>query len=133
MANRDEAAVIDFLGNCWNSTFSIGNTATASVSASVTPAIKGRAHLTQLGWSVKNLSGSNSVTAVLEVRDASVAGTLLASWEIIVAAGTTQQDCYVLNIQGLRGKSLNMAFDVVRANLYTKVSAAGWIDSLGDG
>lgn len=129
MAYRDRALIIDSLGNNWNqSTIAPGVTASASVSV----AIKERIALTQLGWSMKNLTAANA-TAHLQVRDASIAGTILAQWEIVVAAGLTAQDSWVVNIKGLRGSPLYIGFNTAQASVGYGLSVAGWRDSLSDG
>ena len=129
MAAHDRALIIDSLGNGWTDSTAGAN---VTLTPGVTPAIKGRAHLTQLGWSMKNLTASNATT-VMTVRDASIAGTILGQWEIIVAAGVTGHDCWNPNIQGLRGNRLLGTFSTVQASVNYSLSLAGWIDTLGDG
>jgi hypothetical protein len=127
MAERDRALIIDSLGNCFNSsTRAAGVTASCSVS----PAATERAHLTAIGWSLKNLTAANA-TAVLQVTDASIGGTVLAQWEIIVPTGNSLQDSFSTNLQGLRGSPINVAFNTVQASLGQAVSISGYHDTLG--
>lgn len=129
MAQRADGLIIESLGNGWtNCTTGANVTVTCGTSA----AAKERIHLTQLGWSFKNLTGA-AATVALQVRDASVAGTLLAQWQIMVPNATTLQDSFFVNIQGLRGNPLYIATDTVVANLTQSLSTAGWRDTLGDG
>ena len=129
MSKRSDGLIIESLGNGWNMCTTGAN---VTVSCSVSPAIKARAHLTQLGWSIKNLTGAASTVAI-HVRDASIAGTILAQWQIMTANGATNQDTFAVNIQGLRGSPLNIATDTVVASLTLSINTAGWLDTLGDG
>ena len=129
MAYRDRALIIDSLGNNWNNTtYAAGVTASGTVSV----AAKERLALTQLGWSMKNLTAANA-TAHLQVRDASIAGTLLAQWEIVVAAGLTAHEAWKVDIHGLKGSSMYFGFNTAQASVSYGLSTAGWRDSLSDG
>lgn len=130
MAYRDRALIIDSLGNNWTAANApaAGATCVASV-----PAVKyARNHITQLGWSCRNAAAA-PFTASLAVRDASIAGTVLATWDIVVVNGTGQQDTFALNIKGLKNSALFVEFGTPAASVTQKVSAAGWVDSLSDG
>ncbi len=129
MAAHEKALIIDSLGNNWNAC-TVG--AGVTLSALVTPAVHARVALTQLGWSFINLTGANA-TVGIDVRDASIAGTVLAHWDVIVAAGVSGQDNWAVNMKGLRGSPLYIGFNTNQASVKASLSVAGWIDSLSDG
>ncbi len=130
MAFRDKSLIIDSLGNNWNATCSTA--AGTTCTASVVPAAKERIHLGQLGWSIRN-AGAAAYTATLNVRHASIAGTVIASWDIQAAAAGGLQDSWAVNLMGKRGVPLNVDFGTPAASVTQKVSIAGWRDTLSDG
>ena len=131
MANRDKALIIVSLGNNWNANNTTASGTTLAVS-SPTPAIKERIHLTQLGWSQRNVAAA-AYTSTLNVRHASVAGTVIASWDIIATLNASVQDTWVVNLMGKRGVPLVVDFGTPLASVTQKVSIAGWRDTLSDG
>ena len=130
MAFRDKALIIDSLGNNWNANSTPA--AGATCSASVTPAVKERIHLNQLGWSIRNAQAA-AYAATLNVRHASIGGTVIGSWDIQAAAGGGLQDSWAVNLMGKRGVPLNVDFGVPASSVTQKVSIAGWRDTLSDG
>ena len=130
MAAREAALIIDSLGNNWNA--NSAPTAGTTCTASVAPAAKGRVNLSVLGWSVRNATAAG-VTVTLSVRDASIAGTVLASWDMLVATASALTDTFYPQIRGLRGNAISVDFGAPAASVTQKVNIAGWFDSLGDG
>lgn len=124
MAIRDAGLIIDSLGHNFNVNASptSGTTCTASVAPSSGTT---RVMLTNLGWSLRNATGA-AYTATLNVRDASIAGTVLASWDIIIGTSSSLQDTWVVNVKGLRGRNLNVDFGAPASSITQKVSLAGW-------
>ncbi len=124
MARREEGLIIDSLGHSWNAQASpsAGTTCTCSVAPSSGLT---RVMLTNLGWSIRN-AGAAAFTATLNVRDASIAGTVLASWDMIVGAAASLQDTYPLSIKGIRGHNLSFDFGTPASSVTQKVSAMGW-------
>lgn len=85
-------------------------------------------------FSVKNLTAA-AATATLEVREASITGTVLASVDIIVAAGATFADCYSQwYIPATRGGTadyghLSVSMNTVQASVVQKINITGWLES----
>ena len=123
MANRSEGLITDSLIHLWNATHApaAGTTCTANSGA----VDKQKNVLTQLGWSIRNASAA-AVTATLSVRDASPAGTVLASWDTIVAVGGSQLDTFGVNLLSSRGVPIYVDFGTPVASVTQKVSIAGW-------
>lgn len=131
MAQRDRALIIDSLGNNWNAYNTTASGTTLAVS-SPTPAAKERIHLTQIGWSERNVAAA-TYTSTLSVRHASINGTVVASWDILPAVGASLQDSWVVNIMGKKGVPISVDFGTPLASVTQKVSIAGWRDTLSDG
>ena len=129
MAYRDRALIIDSLGNNWNATGTTAAGTTVAVS-SPTPAAKERIHLNQLGWSIRN-AGAAAYTATLNVRGAGA--TVIAAWDIQVAAAASLQDSWAVNLMGKRGAAMTVDFGTPAASIVQRVSVAGWRDTLSDG
>src|SRR5581483_3519490 len=108
MAFRDKALIIDSLGNNWSANNTTASGTTLAVS-SPTPAAKERIHMTQLGWSERNAAAA-AYTSTLNVRHASIGGTVVASWDIIAALGVSVQDTWVVNLMGKKGVPLVVDF-----------------------
>ena len=129
MSNRSAGLVVDFYATRFNATHApaAGTTCTASVSA-VNPSAK--VNLATIGFSVRNHLAA-STTFTLSVRDASIAGTVLASWDWFLAAGTSATDTWNdCKIQGLRGNAIVAEFGAPNASVVQKVTIAGWHDAL---
>lgn len=131
MAYRDRALLIDSLGNKWNASNTTATGTTLAVS-SPTPAAKERIHMTMLGWAIRNAAAA-TYTATLNVRQASIGGTVIASWDILPAVGASLQDSWAVDIMGKRGVPLSVDFGTPLASVTQKVSIAGWKDGLSDG
>jgi hypothetical protein len=105
------------------------NTGFANISA------RQRTILEAIVFSVKNLTAAAS-TVVMEVREASITGTVLASVEIVTAAGATTADCYsqwyVPASRGVPGTAygnLSISFNTVQASVVAKLNTCGWLES----
>ena len=123
MANRSEGLIVDSLIHLWNATSApaAGTTCVANSGA----VDRQKNVLTQLGWSIRNVSAA-AYTATLNVRDASPAGTVLASWDMIVGTNSAQLDTFGVNILSSRGVPIYVDFGTPAASVTQKVSIAGW-------
>lgn len=125
MAFRDRGLIIDSLGhNVFNTTTVTNVTCSASLAPSAGVGTS-KLTLTQLGWSIRNLTAA-AYTATISVRAASIAGTVLASWDVMPAANGFALDNFVTNIKGAQGQTLNVDFSPQAASVYMKLSIAGW-------
>ena len=132
MAKKADELIIDSLSNNWqvNHAPSAGTTCTASVQPTMAGSHE-RLHLTQLGWSIRNVSAA-AYTATLSVRDATIGGAVLGTWDIVIASNTGLQDSWAVNMIGLKGNALNIDFGTPAASVTQKVSAAGWRNQSAD-
>lgn len=127
MANKADALFADYLYERWSATNApnAGTTCVANVGVAGMPAYN-RNIIESLSFSARNVTAA-SVTLTLSVRAATIAGTTLASWDFILAANASIQDCYAqLNIPAPRGQDLFVEFGTPAASVTQKVSIAGW-------
>lgn len=124
MAIRDAGLIIDSLGHNFNKVGNpnAGTTCTVSVAPSCSTT---RMMLSNLGWSIRN-AGAAAYTATLNVRDASIGGTVLATWDIVIGAAAGLQDTWLVNVKGLRGNAINVDFGTPASSVTQRVSLAGW-------
>ena len=136
MAARANAVITDSLSSTWSQTTTVANALIALTQrfpangAAMAP--KARLHMTQLGWSIKNTAAS-AATVGVTVRDASIAGTVLAKWDFVTPATASTQDCFEVSIQGLRGNPLWVGTDTAVSTTSVSLNLMGWADTLGDG
>jgi hypothetical protein len=130
MAKRADEVIIESLANRWNaSSFPAAGTSCVASVSGPNPSTSCKINLDSLGWSARNATAA-AVTLTLSVRDASLAGTTLAAWDVIVGTGVSQQDNFAVKVQGVRGNPLFIDFGTPAASVTQKISAAGWYDTL---
>lgn len=125
MSKKSEQLEQEQLSNRWNVTNApaIGVTCTASSGA---PQTQGRMVMDVLLWSVNNGKGAAAATFTGSVRDASIGGTVLASWEVVVAAGGSLGDAYYPWTTGINGNALVFEFGTPNASVTQRATIAGW-------
>lgn len=130
MAYRDRELLIDSLIHVWSAANApaAGTTCVASVSANSSHE---KMRLTQLGWSIRN-AGAAAYTATLNVRDASAAGPVLGSWDVVIPTAVSQADTWAVNYVGSKGNPLFVDFGTPAASVTQKVSIAGWRNQSSD-
>jgi hypothetical protein len=127
MSRKSEGLHGNQLGDRWNITHapSAGATVVASVSA---PLITERHILDSLSFSIRNQAAA-AHTVTVAIRDVSVAGTVLWSFDTLTAAAASKEVvCDGLMVQGSRGAALHITGDTVLASVKATVNAAGWTD-----
>lgn len=88
---------------------------------------KARNVLESIIFSARNVSGG-VVTLTCSVRAISIAGTAIASWDILVANNTSVQDCYNIRLPAPRGQDLWVEFGTPVSSVTQKVSIAGYTE-----
>jgi len=138
MANKSEGLFADYMRERWTATNNpaAGTTCVAAASGVAggtgLPAnflgAKERFIIESLIYSARNVTAA-AVTLTASVRASSITGTVLASWDVIVGAGASVQDCFAqLNFPAPRGQDLVVEFGTPAASVTQKVAAAGWIE-----
>jgi alkaline phosphatase len=132
MSNRQ--AMNDFLTKRWNDTDAPSSGTAVSVSSQLNDTPIGtqqRHNLETLIYSIRNFVGAGGAvaTVTVSVRHATPAGTVMASFDHLIAASSVVNVSMTeMGFQGKRGKAIRVTMDTVVASLTQKVSIAGWIE-----
>lgn len=131
MSKRSDLLVACMLGNRWRLT--TGSTVAAIVSAvsPTAPDAQSRPHLETLWYSIRNFvgAGAANTTVQMQIRNASVAGTVLASVDHLVGFSTTT-NVAIANMQlaGKRGSKFYITTDTAVASVAATINACGWFE-----
>lgn len=134
MSKGVDGLLDDYFRARWTgtSTPAAGTTCVASA-AVVAMSNKSRNIIEMLGFSARNATAA-AVTMTLSIRAASIAGSVLASWDFILANGVGIQDCYSqLNVNAPRGQDIVVEFGTPVASVTQKVSISGWTENSTSG
>ncbi len=126
MSKKSEQVEMDSLINRWISTNapSIGVTCTASSGLPETAG--GRMYMDSILWSANNGKGAAAATFTASIRDASIGGTVLESWEIVVAAGAGVVDDYYTTVPGIVGNAIVFEFGTPNVSTTQRATIGGW-------
>lgn len=138
MASSSDGLFKDYMRERWTLTSNPAAGATCVGSASGSGgaglpstnsiATKERYIIESLIASARNATAA-AVTLTANIRAASIGGSIIASWDVIVAVGGSYQDCFAqLNYPAPRGQDLVVDFGTPVASVTQKVSAAGWVE-----
>ena len=126
MSKKADQVQMDQLINRWISTNApaIGVTCTASSGPPETAG--GRMVCDGVLWSANNGKGAAPATFTASIRDASIGGNVLESWEVVVAAGAGLQDAYYLAVPGIVGNAIVFEFGTPSASVTQRATIGGW-------
>src|SRR5260221_11832026 len=94
MSKKSEQLEQEQLSNRWNITNNPAIGVTCVASSGVPNIPQGRMMMDVLLWSVNNGKGATAATFTGSVRDASIGATLLAQFDVVVAAGGANHDAF---------------------------------------
>ena len=136
MTKHVDGLLDDYFYNRWNATSAPSAGATCSASsgrgvgsgnANAMPTLS-RNILEAIVFSILNRTAA-ATTATLEIREASIGGSVLASVDIITAASATSADCYSQYYQyATRGNDISVSFNTVQASVTQKINISGWTE-----
>lgn len=128
MSRKSDGLIADMLAERWAVTHAPAAGETVVLSVPAPQSLKNRHTLDTLSYTIRNGSaGTHTVTT--SVRDASIAGTVLASWDDLLATATVvNRHLNGLGIQGGKGNALVFTQDTVLAAVKATVNATGWTD-----
>jgi hypothetical protein len=126
MSKKADQVQMDQLINRWIATNApaIGVTCTASSGAPETNG--GRIYMDSILWSANNGKGAAAATFTASIRDASIGGTVLESWEVVVAAGANLVDDYYTIVPGIVGNAIVFEFGTPNASVTQRATIGGW-------
>ena len=128
MANRAQGLFGDYLDNRWTYTDSQVNATIAPTMVAAPQSSKEQRHLDYLSIVVLNKSAAAS-TVTVSVRDASVAGTVIAQYPLLpAAAGNLHLNPANIHLLATVGKGIFATQDTVVTSVVVAVNAGGWTD-----
>ncbi len=131
MSKKSDGVIADSLDNRWQVTHAPAAAATIVASVSAPQSARSQHNLETLSYTIKNITaGIHTVTT--SVRAASVAGTVLASWDdMCPATSTTNRHLTKLGIRVANGEAMHFTQDTVLANVKCTLNATGWTSQEG--
>jgi hypothetical protein len=132
MSNKADGLIANMISQRWQDTTTVAN-ATVSAKSPPSPSGQSRQYIDTLIYSLRNFvgSGGSQSTVAVQIRHASVQGTLVASLGNLIPASTTAQVALTgLNYQSKRGGQLFVTTDTFVASLTAAVNAAGWTEDV---
>lgn len=132
MSKKSDALLADMMDTRWSYTSTATN---ATNTAQVTPtpsSAHDKHHLDFFHWAILN-KNTLSFTMAGQIRDASVAGTVLAQWSMLLVGSQVAQVAPAgIQLTASKGKSLFFTTDTVQPSVTSTVNAAGWTDISND-
>ena len=127
MSKNSEGLIADFLDDRWTHTNAAAMGATVNGGTSAPTNAKFEMILDTFSYSIRN-QATGAHTCTMQIRDASVAGTVLHSWDEFPAAASSA----VRHFEGLKliataGKGFHFTMDSIIASVRATVNATGWI------
>ena len=136
MSKKSAELIAEQLANRWSARHAPSAGTTCVVSQAVIGGQpNGRHVLDAIMGSVYNKTAA-PVTVTVSIRDASIAGTVLADWDFIAdsVAAAAGAACvafaFAPQIQGIRASAMFAEFGTPNASVVQKLSIAGWTEGL---
>lgn len=128
MSRKSEGLHAAQLDNRWYATDSETN---ATLVSTATPALQSNKEVRHLDFFSLAILNKNTLTTTMsaQIRDASVAGTILAQWAMVVGASQVAQvNPAGIHLVATPGKDFFYTTDTVAPSVTASVSAGGWVD-----
>jgi len=129
MSKKSDQLEQEQLANRWNVTNNPAIGVTCVASSPAPNAVNGRMLMDVLLWTVNNGKGAAAATFTGSIRDASIGGTVLNQFDVVVAAGGSNQDAFYPWTPGINGNALVFEFGTPQASTIQKATIAGWQES----
>jgi hypothetical protein len=132
MSKKSDGLIADMMGNRWSFTATATNATTTPEVVAAPQSAKEDRHLDFFHWTITS-KNTLSFTIAGSIRDASIAGTVLAQWPVIIGASQIAQVAPAgIHLRATSGKGLFFTTDTVQPSVTSTVNAAGWTDSATD-
>lgn len=132
MSKKSDALLAEMLGNRWSFTASATNATTTPEVVGAPGGAQDTRYLDFFDWTI---TSKNTLTFTIagSIRDASLAGTVLAQWPIIIGASQVARvNPSGIRLNATRGKGFYFTTDTVQPSVTSTVNAAGWTDNATD-
>lgn len=132
MSKRSDGLLADMLYNRWSYTSTATNATLTAEVVSAPMSAKEQRHMDFFYLSILNKNTLN-FTMAAQVRDASVAGTILAQFPFLVGASQVAQvSISDIHLVPAQGKGIYITTDTVQPSVTATCNAAGWTDASHD-
>lgn len=129
MSKRADSFLADFLGTRWTATHAPAGGTTLAAATPATASLKYRNVIDALSFGITNKTAA-AATVVATMRDLSVGGTVLMTWNfLIAAAGRNSVDLGGMGVPCQRGKQIFVTQDTVHASIIATANMSGWTDT----
>lgn len=131
MSKRSDLLVACMLGNRWNATHAPAAGATVVLSSPSLGNPLARTHLESIWYSIRNQMGAGALntTVTLSIRQASAAGTVIASIDHLVQPSQSANVAISnMALFAKRGNAIAFTMDTVIGSVKATVNAAGWVE-----
>lgn len=132
MSKKSDGLIADMMDNRWSFTATATNATTTPQVVAAPGSAKNHVHMDFFHWMITN---KNALTFTMTgvIRDASVAGTALAQYPMVVGAS---QVAHVnpanIHLVATAGKGFFFTTDTVQPSVTSTVNAGGWTDQSQD-
>lgn len=132
MSKRSDGLLADMLSNRWSYTSTATNATLTSQVVAAPQSAKEQHHMDFFYLSILS-KNTLSFTMAAQVRDASVAGSILAQFPFIVGASQVAQVAMSdIHLVATNGKGFFITTDTVQPSVTATCNAAGWTDASHD-
>ncbi len=132
MSKKSDGLIADMLENRWSFTATATNATTTPEVVAAPSGGNDYRHMDSFHWMI---TSKNTLTFTMTgvIRDASVAGTALAQFPMIIGASQVAQvSPEGLHLKATKGKGFFFTTDTVQPSVTSTVNAAGWTDQSHD-
>ena len=132
MSRKSDGLLADLMDTRWSYTDTKTNATLVAQMASDPQSSKDTVHLDFFHMAILN-KNTLSFTMSAQIRDASVGGTVLAQWPLLlVGSQVAQVSPAGIHLRATQGKGFFITTDTVQPSVTATVNSAGWTDQSTD-
>lgn len=131
MSKSSDGLTTNYLDNRWTATNAAALGATVNGSVAAPTNLTESLVIDTFSYSIRN-QATGAHTCTISIRAASVAGTVLMSWdELPAAASSSVRHFNGLGLKAPKGQAIHWTMDSIIASVRATVNASGWITNSG--
>ena len=132
MSKKSDGLLAELMDNRWSYTDTRTNATLTAQMIGAPQSAKDTVHLDFFHMAILN-KNTLSFTMAAQIRDASVAGTVLAQWPLLLVGSQVAQVAPAgINLKATQGKGFFITTDTVQPSVTATVNSAGWTDQSTD-